>query len=60
MAKILVIDDLLATGGTVKAASNLVKKSKGTVCGMIFLIELVDLKGRELLKDFNIESIIKY
>ena len=58
--KVLIVDDLLATGGTVNAAANLVKKAGGTVCGMIFLIELVDLKGSELLKEYNINSIIKY
>ena len=58
--KVLIVDDLLATGGTVNAAANLVKKAGGSVCGMIFLIELVDLKGSELLKEYNINSIIKY
>ena len=58
--KVLIVDDLLATGGTVNAAANLVKKAGGNVCGMIFLIELVDLKGSELLKEYNINSIIKY
>ena len=58
--KVLIVDDLLATGGTVNAAANLVKKAGGTVCGMIFLIELVDLKGSELLKEYSINSIIKY
>lgn len=58
--KVLIVDDLLATGGTVNAAANLVKKAGGTVCGMIFLIELVDLKGKELLKDYEINSLIKY
>ena len=58
--KILVIDDLLATGGTVNAATKLVERSEGVVCGLIFLIELVDLNGRDLLKKYNVESIIKY
>ena len=58
--KVLIVDDLLATGGTVNAAANLAKKAGGTVCGMIFLIELVDLKGKELLKDYEINSLIKY
>ena len=58
--KVLIVDDLLATGGTVNAARELVEMSKGKVVGFIFLVELVDLKGRDLLKGFNVESILKY
>jgi len=58
--KILIIDDLLATGGTASAAIELVKKSGGTVSGLAFLIELSFLNGRENLKDFDIFSLIKY
>ena len=58
--KVLIVDDLLATGGTVKAAENLIKKLKGEVVGAAFLIELEDLKGRELFKDFEVYSVMKY
>ena len=55
--KVIIIDDLLATGGTVAAAINLVKRLGGEVVGACFLIELLDLKGRELLKDKNVEML---
>ena len=58
--KVLIIDDLLATGGTVDAAIKLVEKMGGEVVGCAFLIELVDLKGRDLLKGYNIYSVMKY
>ena len=58
--KVLVVDDLLATGGTVNAACKLVERSKGKVVGMIFAIELVDLNGRELLKKYEVESLLTY
>lgn len=58
--KVLIIDDLLATGGTVKATIDLVKSLGGEVVGLGFLIELLDLKGRELLKDYNIKTLIAY
>ena len=57
---VLVVDDLLATGGTVNAATKLVEQSGGKVVGLIFAIELVDLKGRELLKNYEVESLLKY
>jgi len=59
-ANILIVDDLLATGGTAKATIDLVKKLKGKVLGICFLIELTDLKGREKLKGYEVLSIIKY
>ena len=58
--KVLIVDDLLATGGTVDAAIKLVEKMGGEVVGCAFLIELVDLKGRDLLKGYNIHSVMKY
>lgn len=58
--KVLIIDDLLATGGTVKAATDLVKQLKGKIAGIAFLIELTALKGREKLKAFPLVSLIKY
>jgi len=59
-ANILIVDDLLATGGTAKATIDLVEKLKGKVVGICFLIELTDLKGREKLKGYKVLSIIKY
>jgi len=59
-SNVLIVDDLLATGGTAKAVVDLVKKLKGKVVGVCFLIELTDLKGREKLKGHRVLSIIKY
>lgn len=58
--KILIHDDLLATGGTVEAVCKLVEKLGGEIIGIVFLIELSFLKGREKLKKYNVSSIIKY
>ena len=58
--KVVIVDDLLATGGTTKAMIDLVEKMGGTVEKVVFLIELKDLNGRELLKGYNIESILQY
>ena len=57
---VLVVDDLLATGGTVEAAITLIEKMGGNVVGTAFLIELEALKGRELLKDYDVFSVLKY
>lgn len=58
--KVVIVDDLLATGGTTRAMVDLIEKMGGTVEKMVFLIELEDLKGRDLLKGYAIESILKY
>ncbi len=58
--KVLVIDDLLATGGTIKAANQLVEQLGGEVVGNAFLIELIDLKGREVLKGYDVYSILEF
>ncbi|MFH0935236.1 MAG: adenine phosphoribosyltransferase [Candidatus Omnitrophota bacterium] len=58
--KILIIDDLLATGGTVKAAAELISKAGGEIIGIGFLIELTFLKGIEKLKGYPVYSLIKY
>ena len=57
---LLIVDDLLATGGTVDAAVSLIEKMGGNVVGIAFLIELEALKGRELLKDYDVYSVLKY
>ena len=60
-ANVLVVDDLLATGGTAKAACNLVKKAGGNLVGAAFLIELCDLKGRDKLENCGkIVSMLQY
>ncbi|MFC1521756.1 adenine phosphoribosyltransferase [Elusimicrobiota bacterium] len=59
-AKVLVIDDVLATGGTAKATVELVEKIGGNVAGIAFLIELSGLKGREKISKYNIHSLIQY
>lgn len=58
--KVLIVDDLLATGGTAKAAASLVKQMGGKIEGIAFLIELEFLNGIKNLEEFNITSIIKY
>ena len=57
---VLIVDDLLATGGTVEATISLIEKMGGNVVGIAFLIELEALKGRELLKDYDVYSVLKY
>ena len=58
--RVLILDDLLATGGTVKAITSLVKKLKGKIVGIIFLIELTALGGRKKVKNLPVYSLIKY
>lgn len=58
--RVLVCDDLLATGGTVKATTDLVEKLGGTVVGCAFLIELLDLHGRDKIKDYEILTLLDY
>ena len=58
--KVLIVDDLLATGGTVDATIKLIEKMGGEVVGCGFLIELVDLKGRDLLKGYNVKALMQY
>lgn len=58
--KVLIVDDLLATGGTVSAAARLIEKLNGKIENILFVIELEFLKGREKLKKYNIQSLIKY
>ncbi|MDE7264609.1 MAG: adenine phosphoribosyltransferase [Anaeroplasmataceae bacterium] len=58
--RVVIIDDLLATGGTVKATIHLCERLGAKVVGIACLIELVDLKGRELLKDYDVLSLMEY
>ena len=58
--KVVIVDDLLATGGTLVAACKLIESLGGVVAGIVCVIELVDLNGREALKGYNVHSILKY
>lgn len=58
--RVLIVDDLLATGGTAEAVTHLVEALKGKVVGLAFLIELSFLKGREKLKNHDVFSMIQY
>ena len=58
--RILIVDDLLATGGTVAATSRLVEKLGGKIVGITFLIELSFLNGIEKLKDYDVFSLMKF
>lgn len=57
---VLLVDDVLATGGTMQAAVKIVKKLNGKIAGIIFFIELPALKGREKLKNYPVKSLIKF
>lgn len=58
--KVLIVDDLLATGGTAKATCNLVEKLGGEVASLAFVIELNFLNGRDKLKGYDVFSLIQY
>lgn len=58
--KVVIVDDLIATGGTTEAMVQLVEEMGGTVVKIVYLIELVDLGGREKLKGYDMASVIKY
>ena len=58
--RVVLVDDLIATGGTMKAAIALIERLGGEVAGIAALIELVDLKGRKILSPYRVESVIQY
>ena len=58
--KVLLVDDLLATGGTIEACARLLERSGARVLACAFLVELSFLKGRERLKDLNVFSLVRY
>jgi len=58
--QVLIVDDVLATGGTVRAAANLIQRLGGTVVGVSLLIELAFLHGREKLTDLDVRSVLVY
>jgi len=58
--RVVICDDLLATGGTAKAAAKLIEKMKGKITGFAFIIELMDLNGMEKIGNYNTVSLVKY
>lgn len=58
--KVVLLDDLIATGGTIKAAAGLVEELGGEVVECLFLMELVDLGGRKSLEGYKVDSVVKY
>lgn len=58
--KVLIVDDLIATAGTMKATTDLVNQLKGHIVGCALIVELPDLKGREKLKDHDIFSLVQF
>ena len=59
-ARVLLVDDLLATGGTMRAGCQLIEKAGGKVAGCAFLVELTFLHGREVLRPHEVFSLIRY
>ena len=60
LEKVVLVDDLIATGGTIEAAAKLIESLGGIVVKMVFLIELSDLKGRERLSKYDVASVVKF
>ena len=58
--KVVLLDDLIATGGTMKAAAELVEELGGEVVECLFLMELVDLGGRKVLGDYKVDSVVTF
>ena len=58
--RVLICDDLLATGGTAKASAKLIEKVGGDIVGFAFIIELVDLNGMKGISKYNCKSLVKY
>ena len=58
--KVVIVDDLLATGGTALATAHLCEKAGAEVVGLCFVIDLIDLKGRDLLKEYDVYSLVEY
>ena len=58
--RVLICDDLLATGGTAKASAKLIEKMSGKISGFAFIIELTDLNGMKGISKYNCKSLVKY
>ncbi len=59
-ARVLVVDDLIATGGTAKAVAEMIESMGGTIVGLNFVVELTALRGRDKLAKYNVHSILQY
>ena len=59
-SRVLIVDDLLATGGTMKAACKIIEKAGGDVVECAFIVDLPDLKGREKLKDYQVFTLVEF
>jgi len=58
--KVVVVDDLIATGGTIEAACKLIEQLGGEVVKIVFLMELAGLNGREKLAKYDVEAVVTY
>jgi adenine phosphoribosyltransferase len=58
--RVVIVDDLIATGGTTEAIIKLIEKMGGTVVKVVFVMELLGLKGREYLSGYDVDSLIQY
>lgn len=58
--RVLIVDDLLATGGTISSATKLIEQLGGEVVSIAFIVELTGLKGRDLLKGYDVNSVVQY
>lgn len=58
--RVLIVDDVIATGGTAAASCKLVEQNKAQIIGLAFVIELAALRGRELLNDYRVHSLLTY
>lgn len=58
--RVAIVDDLLATGGTIESVINLVESAGGEIVSLGFLIELTELKGREKMKNYEVKSLLQY
>jgi len=58
--RVLIVDDLLATGGTAAATTNLVRQLGGEIVGVAFLVELMALKGRQQLNGYHVQALVQY
>lgn len=58
--RVIIVDDLIATGGTIEAIIKLIERLGGKVVKIVFLMELEGLNGRERLKGYNVDSVVKY
>lgn len=58
--RVLIVDDLLATGGTISSATKLIEQLGGEVVSVAFIVELTGLRGRDLLKGYDVNSVVQY